>query len=508
MCKSVNMFAALHVNPTGPRVNALKEISDDRGEAISTPWLQNGAHRLTSDGLEKFISCCATVSACCLSPAKDDTEDYGGMNQIGSSWVNFVSKCCMWVCMCVCVCVCLCLCVCVCLCECVFASVRACLHVCVYICCCLCFFIWRNFAMQAQDAIIEVQLNGVWVTGILGNPTYMACKNCRTKIDQDTGHCKRHETHSCQTERDEEIAVLATVNLADHTGEIERILVDEKNLCALAGVASKPDLLTVLEKRAPQGICFKHPVDVRLAANTRKASAARSNVPVAALGVLQTQEGETAAVQLPECQFEVVAVQPALYKKYSDQHRPMVRKILRLENQRAVGMVYPIACPLPIRRFALFRLPCEIAKCIHFPWIHQRSRPRAEDEEPTIKKSGAENAEVFMMQHNKVFAVAAKKATVFSVEAFCQLEQVHNFNMADHKVHLVVGKVAADNEGKNITVVAEKIFKLNADEQIDAVEAERRGICGLLMSTTGKRPASDLIVETPAKVKSGKWNDA
>ena len=127
-----NMFAALHVNPTGPRVNALKEISDDRGEAISTPWLQNGAHRLTSDGLEKFISCCATVSACCLSPAKDDTEDYGGMNQIGSSWVNFVSKCCMWVCMCVCVCVCLCLCVCVCLCECVFASVRACLHVCVY----------------------------------------------------------------------------------------------------------------------------------------------------------------------------------------------------------------------------------------------------------------------------------------------------------------------------------------------------------------------------------------
>ena len=70
--------------------------------------------------------------------------------------------------------------------------------------------------------------------------------------------------------------------------------------------------------------------------------------------------------------------------------------------------------------------------------------------------------------------------------------------MADHKVHLVVGKVAADNEGKNIAVVAEKIFKLNTDEQIDAVEAERRG---MLMSTTGKRPASDLIVETPAKVK-------
>ena len=81
---------------------------------------------------------------------------------------------------------------------------------------------------------------------------------------------------------------------------------------------------------------------------------------------------------------------------------------------------------------------------------------RAEDEEPTVKKSGAQDEEVFMMQHTKVFAVKAEKARVFSVEAFCQLEQVHNCNMADHKVHLVVEKVAADDQGKNITVLAEK----------------------------------------------------
>ena len=48
----------------------------------------------------------------------------------------------------------------------------------------------------------------------------------------------------------------------------------------------------------------------------------------------------------------------------------------------------------------------------------------------------------------------------------------------------------------------------NTDEQVDSVEAERHGTCGLQMSTTRKRPASDLIVETPAKVKSGKWSDA
>lgn len=69
-----NMFAALHINPVGERVNVLKQLSDARGEAVSTPWLQTGAHRLTSDGLEKFISCCATVSACCLSASNEEAE--------------------------------------------------------------------------------------------------------------------------------------------------------------------------------------------------------------------------------------------------------------------------------------------------------------------------------------------------------------------------------------------------------------------------------------------------
>ena len=115
---------------------------------------------------------------------------------------------------------------------------------------------------------------------------------------------------------------------------------------------------------------------------------------------------------------------------------------------------------------------------------------RADDEEPTIKKSGTGDDEVFMMQHTKVIAVAAKNPKPFSVEAFCQLEQTHHFNMADHKVHLLVGKVSADDQGANMTVIAQKIFKLTTDEQMDAVEAERRGICGLQMSTTQKRPAS------------------
>ena len=69
-----NMFAALHIKPVEERVTALKELSDDRGEAVSTPWLQTGAHRLASDGLEKFISCCATVAACSLSSSSEEKE--------------------------------------------------------------------------------------------------------------------------------------------------------------------------------------------------------------------------------------------------------------------------------------------------------------------------------------------------------------------------------------------------------------------------------------------------
>ena len=368
------------------------------------------------------------------------------------------------------------------------------------------FLVFFRLLSQAQDAIIEVQLNNVWVTGIVGNPVYVACKHCRTKIDAETGHCKRHDTHSCQTERDEEMAILATVNLADHTGEIERILADEKSLCALAGVAAKSQLLTLLEKSGSQAICFKNPVDVRLATNMRKSSNVRSNVPEATHGVLQTQESESAATQLPECQFQVVAAQSSLCKEYNDAHRPMVRKILRLENQRAVGMVYPIACPYEDLLFSGFGVKLKDAAI--FPG-YVSFLVRANDDEPTIKKSGAAENEVYMMQHNDVVAVEARVPKAFRVESFCQLQQSHHFNMADHKIHFLVGKVTADDDkGTSLTVVAEKIFKLNTDQQQQALQAERLGIADAQLSTTRKRPASDLVIETPAKVRAGKWTDA
>ena len=115
---------------------------------------------------------------------------------------------------------------------------------------------------QAQDDFIEVQLNSVWVTDILGDPMYVPHKNCGDPV---TGHCKRHAQQGCQTIREEEASILATVTLADHTGELDRVLVDGDRLQFLANVKSKAELLTLLMRRGPQAVCFRRPADVRLA---------------------------------------------------------------------------------------------------------------------------------------------------------------------------------------------------------------------------------------------------
>lgn len=356
---------------------------------------------------------------------------------------------------------------------------------------------------QADNEIIEVQLNNVWITGVIGNPAYIACKNCHTKIDMETGHCKRHDTHGCQTQRDEEMAILATVNLADHTGEIERVLVDGAILCDLVNAENKEELLDLLSRRGPQGLCFRQPVDVRLATNARPSGAGRSNMPPAAQSVLQSQESDSAVEILPECQFQIVAAQTALYKVYDDESRPMIRKVLRLEKQRAVGMVYPIKCPYDDLQFSSFGV--KIRDAAIFP-NYITMLVRVENEEPKISKVGAENDEIYMMQYKKVVAASAREPRKFSVEAFCLLQQSHIFNMADKKVHLLVGKVTADDDGGNMIVVAEKLFKLDTDQQREAVEVEREQILRLAHTETKKRPASELVRETPAKVKAGKWN--
>ena len=141
--------------------------------------------------------------------------------------------------------------------------------------------------------------SSVWVAGILGDPTHVPCKNCGTKVGPVTGHCRRHAQQGCQTIHEVESPILATVTLADHTGELDRVLVDGGRLQLLANVKSKAELLTLLMRRCPQAVCFRRPADVRLATTGRKPGGGKSNVPVATQGVLQSQETESASVALP-----------------------------------------------------------------------------------------------------------------------------------------------------------------------------------------------------------------
>ena len=353
---------------------------------------------------------------------------------------------------------------------------------------------------QAQQDIIEVQLNCVWVTGIFGDPIYTACKNCATKIDMTTGHCKRHESHNCQTIRDEEVSILATVTLADHTGEVDRVLVDGDRLQLLANAKSKQDLVALLTKRGPQAVCFCHPVDVRLATNGRKPGGGRSNLPAAAQGVLQSQE--TDQENLPECQFQVLAAQHALCQGYSEAQRPMIKKVVRVENQRATGMVFPIACPHEDLLFSGFGTKLRAAAI--FP-SYVTVLVRAEDEEAKIVETGTGDDKVIMLQYEKVVAVEAQFPKHFRVEAFCQLQQAIRFNMCDGNVHLVIGKVTAEDDGSDMVLVTERVFKLQSEEQVKAIMAERAAIAAVQMISSKKRHAVDLVEETPLKVRSAKW---
>ena len=132
---------------------------------------------------------------------------------------------------------------------------------------------------------------------------------------------------------------------------------------------------------------------------------------------------------------------------------------------------------------------------------------RAADRQPETKQlelDKEKNERVFMLQYNQVSAVEASAPKNFKVEVFCQLQQMINFNMCDRNVHLLIGKVNKDDEDGSITVVAEKIFKLTSEKEIEAIKAERDGMASAVLASTKKRAADGLVEETPAK-RRGRW---
>ena len=109
---------------------------------------------------------------------------------------------------------------------------------------------------------------------------------------------------------------------------------------------------------------------------------------------------------------------------------------------------------------------------------------RAEDDEAKIVETGTGDDKVIMLQYEKVVAVEAPFPKHFRVEAFCRLQQAIRFNMCDGNVHLVIGKVTAEDDGSDM--VTERVFKLQSEEQVKAVMAERAGIAAVQMISSKK----------------------
>ena len=100
----------------------------------------------------------------------------------------------------------------------------------------------------ARYRVIGLLLWILWVTGILGDPMYVPCKNCGTKVDPVTA-LQAPRTAGLPNHPRRRI-VLATVTSADHTGELDRVLVDGDRLQLPANVKSKAELLTLLMRSA------------------------------------------------------------------------------------------------------------------------------------------------------------------------------------------------------------------------------------------------------------------
>lgn len=191
-------------------------------------------------------------------------------------------------------------------------------------------------AGESSD-VVEIQLHGVWLAGVRGaDVAYWPCKKCKTKVDQETGLCKKHSTHGCATEQEDNRTILATVHLADWTGQLDNLLVNEAALCELTGFKTAELLLQEVDRHGTVALCFRRRCDVRVATSPKHKQWSGSAAPQLtaatqlSLSASQTSPAEVRTSQ-QECQFEVVHAKPALIADFDESRRPCVPRILRLE---------------------------------------------------------------------------------------------------------------------------------------------------------------------------------
>ena len=177
----------------------------------------------------------------------------------------------------------------------------------------------------------------VWLVDVLGDPVYTACKVCSSKIDPMTGKCKRSDS-GCQTEAADAARILATVHLADWTGQLSNVLVGGQELALLSRVNDEQALVQLLQAKGTSAICFRGPFDARLGTSQRLGQPRASGQ--------QASQASAVGAVVQATQFQVLAARQCFGEAYDDDKRPMVKKVTRLMSEKKDGAVLPVRCPL------------------------------------------------------------------------------------------------------------------------------------------------------------------
>lgn len=344
---------------------------------------------------------------------------------------------------------------------------------------------------------VEVAMHCVWLVDVLGDPVYTACKVCSSKIDPMTGKCKRSDS-GCQAEAADAARILATVHLADWTGQLSNVLVGGQELALLSRVNDEQALVQLLQAKGTSAIGFRGPFDARLGTSQRLGQPRASGQ--------QASQASAVGAVVQATQFQVLAARQCFGEAYDDDKRPMVKKVTRLMSEKKDGAVLPVRCPLTdlsCSDMGTFFLKGSV-------FANYVSVLAFAKDEPAIEELTINEERHLVTKHQKVFSHEMFDAEKpFAIEAFCHFTNCHLFNMGDGATRFLLGRVLKNEATEEVTLHVEWMCKVT-DAQISHIIKEREQVWSLLEAgptmQSNKRPATSLVEETPLKVKCGSWD--
>ena len=339
---------------------------------------------------------------------------------------------------------------------------------------------------------VYVALQSVFLTEIANtDPVYVQCKLCRSKVDPETGNCKKASADHVTEPGDEKVA-LSSVRLADFSGSVADVLAETNALCGLASVQDVSGLEDLLARSGRGGASFRGRYDVVLGAGqVKKSFTAAGRAP------RQSADG-------PECKFEVLKVtEVETLVPWDTPERPALEQILEAKSDPSVGHVVPIKSPNEDLIASSAGVKFARATSVLPQYVLVLGRVDSPPQEQTIGEGPDAMVEVV---HPSVMPVGvdAPESNTFGVQLVCQVAEVATKRMPNGKPYLIVGGVSGTRG--EFTVLAENIFDLeHIPNAVDMFTKELEGawrlLCDGLDSSSKKRSAKLLVEGTPKKKK-------